>query len=402
MGIKSREVVFFVFIVFAFLSAFFFIRDRALFVDEEVHYLQIQRFIHGDFEVYDIITVIPGYHYLFSFTARVFSFYTIGEIRMLNAIAGLISVFVFLLLVFRIHGEKGLGKGLEYVFFPILFPFFFLIYTDVLSLLMVLAMLYFVLMKRYKIAGIFGIFAFFVRQNNVVWMAFMVAFVYIEENGWKFDIRKILELLKKTWVFVFGLVAALCFFIYNRGFSLGDRAMHESGFYLGNIFFILFLFFFLFLPMNIGNFWKIKHFVKKNKWIWFVVLGIFFIYMKFFVVNHPYNLKAQDYFLRNLLLHKFMIGNLIKTILFFPIAYSILSLCIIRLKRKEFYLFYLFAILSLIPMGLIEQRYYLIPFSLFILFKEGDKSWIEMVTICFYVILSVVLFYLIGEVKFFL
>lgn len=401
-GVGNRALFVF-FVVIAFFLAFLFIRDKNLFVDEEVHYLQIQRFINGDYYIYDIITVIPGYHFFYALLGKVFSVYSISGIRLANAVIGMISVFVFLLLAMKIHGGKeGIAKGFQYAFFPILFPFFFLIYTDVLSLLLIFLMLYFILLKKYNIAGIFGILSFFVRQNNILWMAFVLGLVYVEKAGMKVELKNFLRVIKDCWSFILGFFMAIIFFIWNKGFVLGDKLMHEGGIYFGNVFFALFLFFFLFLPMNLGNFNKIKEFSRRNKWSWVVVLFIFLVYLWLFDVTHPYNFRGSDYFLRNVILQYFISGIVFKSLLFLPIAYSILSLCVVRFKRKEFYLLYIFAILSLLPLWLIEQRYYLIPFSLFILFKKEEKGWVEKLSILFYVVLSIWLVWGIGSVKFFL
>ena len=95
-------------------------------------------------------------------------------------------------------------------------------------------------------------------------------------------------------------------------------------------------------------------------------------------------------------------GFLIKSLLFLPIAYSFLSLFVTEFKRKSFYLLYLFSFLFLLPSWLIEQRYYLIPFSLFILFKKEENKLVENLGIWLYVIFSLIIFYLIGSGKFFL
>ncbi len=397
-----RKLLFFGFVLAMFMFSFLYIKNKSLFVDEQVHYLQIKRFNEGDLRIYDIITVIPGYHYSLSVFSKIFNVSSEEGIRFFNSLIGLGSIFLFLLVAYKIQNISSFRKSLEYAFFPILFPFFFLIYTDVLSLFLVLLMIYFIFLDRYNLAGVVGIMSFFVRQNNVIWILFSLFLVYVKLNGYKYNFKNVLEVLEKCKIMVLGLVIGLIFFILNKGFVLGDKEMHSGGFYLGNIFFILFLFFFLFLPLNLYNFFKIKEYLSRNRFMWIVIAGIFIIYMKFFNVAHPYNFLGMDYFLRNEILQYFNDGNIIKSILFLPIAYSILSLCVVKLLRKEFYLIYPFSILLLIPSLLIEQRYYLVPFSLFILFKKEDNKWINRVSIGIYIILSIVLLYLIGKETLFL
>ena len=397
----KKKIFVFLFILLVFSFAFLFIMNKGLLVDEEAHYLQIKRALNWDFGVYNIITVIPGYHYFFAFLGWIFGIDSIRGIRFFNLVVGLISISVFLLIGFRISRNLGLIKGFQYAFFPILFPFFFLIYTDVLSLLLILLSFYFVSIRRYNFAGIFGILSFFVRQNNVVWLGFIMVFVYFDRYD-KIDFGKIKDLLRECWTFILGIVIAVIFFILNKGFAFGDRNMHEGGIYFGNILFALFLFFFLFLPLNIFNFKKIIGFVKKKNWILLVILFLFIIYMKFFIVNHPYNFIAPDYFLRNMMLGYFNAGLFIKSLLFLPIAYSFLSLWVTELRRKSFYLLYLFSFLFLSPSWLIEQRYYLIPLSFFILFKKEESTFLENCTIALYFTASILLFYFIGIGKYFL
>ena len=58
--------------------------------------------------------------------------------RFLSLLIGLAAIGVFWLITRELYGDVGLLRLLQFIFFPILFPFFFLLYTDVLSLFCVL------------------------------------------------------------------------------------------------------------------------------------------------------------------------------------------------------------------------------------------------------------------------
>lgn len=399
---KAGVIIFFFSILLNFIFGFLFIKDKPLFVDENTHYFQINKFFNGDFSVSPSLTTIPGYHYTIFLLSDIFGFYSMVSARFFSLIFSFISIIVFFALAKRMSKDYT-TKIFQYAFFPILFPFFFLIYTDFFSLVLILFALYFVFCESYEIAGIFGILSFFARQNNVIWMAFLCALIYYNKNGLRINFKAIREFLKDIWVFILGFIIAIVFIIINGGFAVGDKTAHPAfSFHFGNVFFILFLFFFLFLPLNIYNFFKIIDFIKKKKLIWIVVLCIFLIYIKFFIINHPYNFLAPKYFLRNMILQYFIYNFWLKIFLFLPIIYSILSLCVMGLKRKEFYLLYPFSILFLIPSWLIEQRYYFIPLTLFILFKKEENKLVELITIVAYVLLSLFSFYGIGKGRFFL
>ena len=59
------------------------------------------------------------------------------------------------------------------------------------------------------------------------------------------------------------------------------------------------------------------------------------------------------------------------------IALAALSLFVIRLRQPVHYLIYPFAALSVMPVWLIEQRYYLPAFALFMAFRESASPSVE-------------------------
>jgi hypothetical protein len=164
---------------------------------------------------------------------------------------------------------------------------------------------------------------------------------------------------------------------------------------------MLFLFFFLFLPLNILNLSKVYVLLKGKRSIVIGVL-LFAIYMFTFAVDHPFNLQWTDYFLRNRVLAFFTSTVLLKVLFFIPVAYSLLSIRVTELHWKSFYLIYPFAFVYLASLWLIEQRYYLIPFSLFMLFRKESSKLVEYSSLVLYLVGSMVLFYGIKKGVFFL
>jgi alpha-1,2-glucosyltransferase len=75
---------------------------------------------------------------------------------------------------------------------------------------------------------------------------------------------------------------------------------------------------------------------------------------------------------------------------------------VIRLRRPVHYLIYPFAALSVMPIWLIEQRYYIPVFALFMLFRESASPRVERMTLAVNVIVAAYLFEGIVEGRFFL
>jgi alpha-1,2-glucosyltransferase len=84
------------------------------------------------------------------------------------------------------------------------------------------------------------------------------------------------------------------------------------------------------------------------------------------------------------------------------IALAALSLFVIRLRQPIHYLIYPFAALTVMPVWLIEQRYYLPAFALFMAFREPASPVVEGAILAVNTALSVWLFAGVVQGRFFL
>jgi alpha-1,2-glucosyltransferase len=110
-----------------------------------------------------------------------------------------------------------------------------------------------------------------------------------------------------------------------------------------------------------------------------VALSSVLLFFGTFRVDHPYNHNdiTEDVFLRNTVLQAMTSSTLARVATSVAIALAALSLCVIRLRQPVHYLIYPFAALSVMPVWLIEQRYYLPAFALFMLFRESSSPGVE-------------------------
>jgi len=258
------------------------------------------------------------------------------------------------------------------------------------------------LLEMNRSSGIMGIFSMAIRQTNIIWLAFEFIYIYFSSYN-KIDKNYFKDHCIRNWTFILGFLLFLIIAFINKGFSLGDRSAHPNfSFHLGNIFFILILFFFFFLPLNLYRAKKIINYLKIRREMLAYSAIIFVIYLFTFNNTHPYNIQGSEYFLRNKLLAFIDSSFIIKIIFFLPVAYSIFSLSITRLKNRQSYLLYPATFVFLIPSWLIEQRYYLIPFILFIILREKHSDSMEAIMAAYYFFLSIVIYYLIYNNLFFL
>lgn len=377
-------------ILVVLLAEFLYMSSAPELVDEGANWKQIVIFLNRELSIKPGLNVIPGYHALIAAALIVFQKSGIYSARFLTTWISFASVIVFYLLTWKIYSRPSVMKTFQYAFFPLFFPFFSLIYTDVLAMLLVLLAFYLVLWERYTLSGIVAVLSILARTNNIAWFAFLYVFIYYKNYGLNW--RAFPRSFRQTWFYWLGFGVFTVFVVMNEGVALTDQGMQPlENVHTGNIIYLLFLFAFLFLPLNLANIPKFIQLLREKRWVATAGLGAYLIYLLTFQSTHPYNHSHPDYFLRNQLLINLTDTVSLKSAFFLPVAWSLLSLGVTRLREKGFYWLYPFTLLSLLPIWLIEPRYAFVPLSLFLLFKEKDSSRVEWVALALYVIASILL-----------
>src|SRR6185369_1978231 len=159
-------------------------------LDEAGHYAQIVTFHEGKLEIFywpgkpfAANAMLPGFH---AVVARVMSSHAPTP-ETLRIYCFLISLFCFPV-AYLLEQSLGIGKlsllraGQVYIL-PLLFPFHFLIYTDSFSTLILLLALLACIRGRPILCGMMAFGAMLVRQPNVLFVAFLLAYSYVEVNG---------------------------------------------------------------------------------------------------------------------------------------------------------------------------------------------------------------------------
>ena len=375
---------YFLWIAFMTLAGgFLFFKNMTPRADESIHFEQIISILQGN-PFPNSCPYLPGYYWTIAFFAHFFHNFDGSALRLWTTILSFFCLTTFFFLAKEIDKPAANQKSLTFLFFPILCPFFLLLYTDVYSMMFVLLSLFFALKRHLWLSGIFGILSLIVRQDNIIWLAFIAGLAYFESYYPEYRWQDIKRWLPKFSVFFLAAILFVAFVLWNKGLVVGDRQDHPFTLSCGNFFFTPFLFFFLFLPMNLANGRKILSFLKRYKIMIPILIELFLVYLFFFEVRHPFNRLGR--WIHNLLLMQMDKNLLNQTLSFLVIAYSILSICVTPLRRKSFYLLYPCSILFLLLHPVIEVRYTFIIFSLFILFKEKESERITLFTLATYVV----------------
>lgn len=365
------------------------IYGKPFFIDEPHHYQLIEKISLGTVQKSDFwLATLPGYHYAVGYIVRLAGFVSVDLVRLVNLFISFGTVLTFFLIARRFDSKTTHVKTMQFLFFPIIFPFYFLVYTEMLSLLLILLTFYFLNRKTNFIAGIFSFGSVLVRQNNLIWLGFFLVLITVDFLQGKVTFSNVKRLIIKTSSFAASFMFMAIFAFHNKGLILGDKGVHPFSFYFDNLFVFLFLFFFLFLPLNISNLWKISHCpIRKLLPIAALVVAGFIFYFFQFKAEHHWNHILIEVFFRNQLLDYAMRSPLNKTLFYIPIGLSIVSLARVRYYSDLHYFYYPFTAVFLGMSLLVDPRYAIIPFTLMILLmKERSKLLLAVETIYLFVL----------------
>lgn len=414
-------------VTFVVISVFIFLgylatKDAGLTADEGWHANQITLFIQGNWTMDPGLTTIPGFHAVVAFIASIVGEHSLGFLRFVSMMISIACVSACRAILMRTTPRLVVVRLVQIAFLPILFPFFFLLYTDVTALTLVLWSIVAFLDRRYAVAFLLTAVSIFIRQMNIVWFLFIVVSWLITEHetllrclvrharryeyasiyrtllGIRYSHRGMLNLALILFVMIsFGI-----FLILNGGVAIGDQGSHPfPGIHTGNIFFMAGIFTILFLPYVLSTVSSIIENLREKSWTIPVLTAFFTVYMITAWNSHYYNQDVQSYFIHNRILAYVTSSPMIQFYGFFFVALGAGSIMVTRMQ-KPWKMLLPATIVCLLPSWLIEQRYYIIPYVLFLLLRTPSTMNVERSVAIYEMILCGILFWIVIGRTFFL
>lgn len=388
-----------------------------LIADEVVHVLQVMLFLAHQYYLGPITTVPPGYHVIITAISSALDIHYLTGFRIIHSILSLSAVGLAWWYWQITRPSFPLIQSLQLLATPLLWPFYWTMYADLTSTAIVITGLILTIQKKYKWAAAIGLLSLCFRQHNVFWVLFYWVIALDQGGIWntvyqEFKSHKnhsyisLFEACKKdllkTGVFIFPLIAFIVFVILNHGIAVGDRTNQTfGGLYPIQLFGFMLVAWLLLLPLHIANLPKIMRLLYEKP-IWIPTLAILLlIFLATFTISHPHNFRS-DYFLRNWFLYQLKDMFKYQLYAYLAIAWSILSFAVTSFRQKYQYWLYPISALALLPVWLIEQRYYIVPFVLFMLFRVPQARWTEVSLLLWSILLSIPLTIGFTSMKFFL
>ncbi|CAI9545097.1 unnamed protein product [Staurois parvus] len=180
--------------------------QRDPYMDEVFHIPQAQQYCQGHFNQWDpMITTLPGLYltsvgivkpaaWLFGWSKNVVC--SSGMLRFINLLFSLGNLYMFYLILNKLHTRVSVMKRILFTFtlyvFPTLYFFTFLYYTDAGSTFFVLFTYLMCLYGNHKSAALLGLCAFCFRQTNIIWIIFCAGHLIAEKvtEAWRTHLKK--------------------------------------------------------------------------------------------------------------------------------------------------------------------------------------------------------------------
>ncbi|MCE2595964.1 Dol-P-Glc:Glc(2)Man(9)GlcNAc(2)-PP-Dol alpha-1,2-glucosyltransferase [Motilimonas cestriensis] len=377
-----------------------------LMIDEHPHYGQIGMFLRGDLSQHPSLTTIPGYHATMAFIGKHLHLSGPNHIRLISLLTVLASVVVMYFCLRKTAPKAALPRSLAFFFLPVMFPYNFLIYTHSLSMLTIIAAVYFYLDKRlWWCAAMFAL-SLLVRQTNIIWVA-AIAMMFVFDT-WQQQGQHVTFQLKKWLIKLLPFIALFsafsAFVVINGGVAIGDANSHPVGMSVGNLYFYMFCFFLVFLPIILRHSKRYVAVLKQSATLkleikdreyqvpvslaW-LVAAFFIGYMLLFKVVHPYNLLSG--FVHNTIPLYFTSSPLLKATWLLPILATVAGAFVLKLSRPSAYILYPFFVALLLLHPMIEHRYYIPAMGLLLVFLSDQGKKIEWLQLGYFALLSALL-----------
>ena len=316
-----------------------------------------------------------------------------------------IGTFYILVGLFRLlrHDNPSL-VAFSLSLYPVLFFFKYLYYTDVGSVFYVLLAYRQALRHRTTSSALAAGMSIWFRQTNAIWTAFVMAVVLVRtvlQSPWttvsertlldqsvnpfkivwcllKAGLRQPLYVLKQIWCFLAVLSMFVGFVFWNGGIVLGDKANHQVGMHVPQVFyFVSFACFFL-IPHFRWSLIQQPAWTARSILVTLLLLAGILAGVHYGTLEHPFLLSDNRHYSFYVWKNIFRQHIAVRYVLT-----PVYLVCFVFMKRlmdlneQPLWWQLLFAgatALSLVPSPLLEFRYFIIPYLIYRIHVRA-RSW---------------------------
>ena len=377
------------------------------YMDEEFHYRQFSYYDQNQFHMWEPKLTTPPGLYLFQ---RLLSILLPNGLSVLRAINCLLFSNMFVVYVLKIFDftdtcPSNLTRALNLALTPTIFFFNFLDYTDSASICLVTVMFYYNLVRSEWRLGLVSLLAIFVRQNNLIWILYLMIYRILSDYKKQILVPKslpshfitIIKILlankgtiinqnKLQLMAIFSFLGFIKFF-NNGQLVFGDHSHHKLTFHPTQLLYLS-IFCVCNLPITIGEyinsisaFFQRIYISRHSLSLYLFLLSISIVLVDKYTFIHPFitddNRHYTFYIYRYIIKHSLFRYALCLVYAFsFHFLYKQMVNSELKLMRFILWMGATFGYLCFAE--LVEFRYYAIPFLLFSFELENKNFSIDV------------------------
>lgn len=386
--VKIRSALFFAVLLGTLLVLFLIFRNGPVFVDEWGHSAQIRKYLHGDWSPPDNMSTLPGYNLLMALPVKLTGSESIQTLRLVSLCGGWVGLFLFYRIVSRLWPRERYWRTAQFAFFPVCFPYWFLVYTDIWCLGFVLGAVLLALRHRVGWSAMAITVAVLIRQPAIFWATLL--WLWFLAPSFKLGGSSLAAGVKRTWPFLLVHAGFLAFVVLNGGVALADRELHTPTLSLTNVWFFLFVIALLFLPQCLRGLAEIRSCGRAFFWRGLaVVLISWVLFGATFELANLYNKINLYYLLHNRLLYAVATENGARLLALAVIPVGLAGWLLTPLKSERFRWLLPVGLASVAVLPYVEPRYYIVPLTLLLAFRRPASRPVEAALTLFYIAFSV-------------
>lgn len=371
---------------------FLWLAQPGFFVVDEVYHLdQITTLVAGQDTHLPNITTFIFLHQAYAWLGQQMNITDLFQYRWINTVFALLYAVILYWVATNQTQKNHWLLASQMFFLPVVFPYYNLVYTDIPALLLLVAAAYLVTQNKHMLAAILGALAVWVRQPSLIWLGFFALMAVYPH--WVTERIKWLKALKSCWPYGLVILGFLIYFWFNKSVALGDKGHHTVSINLTNVYFMALIASLVFLPLVINRSQRAWQLFKNQPWLWFVCLIGLLVYVYTFNASHPFNDAQYNQFLRNLTLNSMIDHGWLMTLVYVFCFFSMIALSTYPLATPANQLLYWIIPLSVLPMPLIEQRYYMVGLTLWMLWRQPARNNIELIQLLWMMAASGILYW---------
>lgn len=407
MSDKSHYTLLFSFVLVSSIlfNLFNNIEKIQKYMDEEFHLDQTLSYYSNNFKYWNNkLTTFPGTFILSSYCLKLFYLFQIpinqnNSIKIVRLFTIFVSILSFIILGFfrkKVNTEQSIIYKLQLLicFLPINFFYNFLFYTETFSIFSLILFFYLNLYqtKNFIFRLLSAALCVLIRQNNIIWInllalsdaILLIRNLYYNRNIREFVENVILTIVKHIEILIIDILF-LSFVVHNNfSIVLGDKSHHSMCFHLAQINHLLIFSVIFFPAYNLKVLRNLNKLINNGRkavrflLIFFVIIAFVLLFNRF-SYTHDFILSDNRHYVFYYFKKIYLKDNIRYALLIYiSFTYSIIINDNLKLvKDNKIISWFICCLLCLIPSKLVEVRYFVPCYVIFIILVNYNKETYE-------------------------